>query len=244
MLYVTVTITGAAVMILELLGTRIIGPFYGVSLYVWSSLIAVTLIALALGYLLRGIDRRSISISPSGSHHSVFCLHDRDHSLSGWADPPRDRFTRAACGRLRERALALHAAVDGAGDGRPLRDQARHARLERSGHSQPDLSMRSARSAAWQEPLLLGFFLLPMFGTRAIIFSLSLLLATLAVFVAWHEAQKSLAHSIRLAYHRSSASVIGYRRRIRSCRRSQSDPGIHRPIRSRKPLRLGARRGR
>ncbi len=37
-LYGTVTITGAAVMILELLGTRIIGPFYGVSLYVWSSL--------------------------------------------------------------------------------------------------------------------------------------------------------------------------------------------------------------
>jgi hypothetical protein len=33
-LYGTVTITGGAVMILELLGTRIIGPFYGVSLYV------------------------------------------------------------------------------------------------------------------------------------------------------------------------------------------------------------------
>jgi len=54
-LYATVTITGAAVMILELLGTRIIGPFYGVSLYVWSSLIAVTLIALALGYFLGGM---------------------------------------------------------------------------------------------------------------------------------------------------------------------------------------------
>lgn len=36
--------------ILELLGTRIIGPFCGVSLYVWSSLIAVTLVALVLGY--------------------------------------------------------------------------------------------------------------------------------------------------------------------------------------------------
>jgi hypothetical protein len=53
-LYLTVTMTGAAVMILELLGTRIIGPFYGVSLYVWAPLIAVTLIALALGYLLGG----------------------------------------------------------------------------------------------------------------------------------------------------------------------------------------------
>ena len=54
LLYMTVAVTGAAVMILELLGTRIIAPFYGASLYVWSSLIAVTLIALAAGYFLGG----------------------------------------------------------------------------------------------------------------------------------------------------------------------------------------------
>lgn len=53
-LYVTVFLTGAAVMIIELLGTRLIAPFYGVSLYVWTSVIAVTLIALALGYFLGG----------------------------------------------------------------------------------------------------------------------------------------------------------------------------------------------
>jgi len=54
LLYGTVTLTGAAVMVLELLGTRILGPFFGVSLYVWSALIAVTLIALAAGYFLGG----------------------------------------------------------------------------------------------------------------------------------------------------------------------------------------------
>jgi spermidine synthase len=54
-LYIVVSLTGAAVMVLELLGTRLIGPFYGVSLYVWSSLISVTLIALALGYWLGGL---------------------------------------------------------------------------------------------------------------------------------------------------------------------------------------------
>lgn len=41
-------------MILELLGTRIIAPFYGVSLFVWSALITVTMIALAVGYYLGG----------------------------------------------------------------------------------------------------------------------------------------------------------------------------------------------
>ncbi len=53
-LYVTVFITGAAVMVIELLGTRLIAPFYGASLYVWTSVIAVTLIALALGYFIGG----------------------------------------------------------------------------------------------------------------------------------------------------------------------------------------------
>jgi predicted membrane-bound spermidine synthase len=49
-LYLTVFLTGAAVMVIELLGTQLIAPFYGVSLYVWSSLISVTMIALALDY--------------------------------------------------------------------------------------------------------------------------------------------------------------------------------------------------
>lgn len=53
-LYCTVFLTGAAVMVIELLGTRLIAPFYGASLYVWTSVISVTLIALALGYLIGG----------------------------------------------------------------------------------------------------------------------------------------------------------------------------------------------
>lgn len=53
-LYATVFITGAAIMVIELLGTRLIAPFYGSSLYVWSSLISVTMIALAVGYFLGG----------------------------------------------------------------------------------------------------------------------------------------------------------------------------------------------
>jgi len=53
-LYCTVFLTGAAVMVIELLGTRLIAPFYGASLYVWTSVISVTLIALALGYYVGG----------------------------------------------------------------------------------------------------------------------------------------------------------------------------------------------
>lgn len=53
-LYCTVFLTGAAVMVIELLGTRLIAPFYGASLYVWTSVISVTLIALAVGYFVGG----------------------------------------------------------------------------------------------------------------------------------------------------------------------------------------------
>ena len=53
-LYFIVFLTGASVMVIELLGTRLIAPFYGASLYVWSSLISVTMIALAIGYFVGG----------------------------------------------------------------------------------------------------------------------------------------------------------------------------------------------
>ena len=50
----TALVTGALVMVIEVLGSRVIGPFFGVSLFVWTSLIAVTLIALAAGYAVGG----------------------------------------------------------------------------------------------------------------------------------------------------------------------------------------------
>lgn len=49
-LHAAVAIGGASVLAIEILGTRVLGPFYGVSLYLWSALIAVTLVALSAGY--------------------------------------------------------------------------------------------------------------------------------------------------------------------------------------------------
>lgn len=53
-LYLTVFITGAAILVIEILGTRVIAPFFGSTIFVWSSLISVTLGFLALGYWLGG----------------------------------------------------------------------------------------------------------------------------------------------------------------------------------------------
>ncbi len=52
---------GFAIMVLELLGSRMLAPYFGNSTYVWGSLIGVFMIALAIGYKLGGslADRRS-----------------------------------------------------------------------------------------------------------------------------------------------------------------------------------------
>src|SRR5258707_167357 len=55
LIYLIVIVSGAAVLAIEILGTRILGPFYGVSIFLWSALISVTLVALSAGYLAGGI---------------------------------------------------------------------------------------------------------------------------------------------------------------------------------------------
>jgi spermidine synthase len=57
---VMAVLCGAAVMELEVLGARIVSPWFGVSLFVWTALITVTLLSLAVGYYLggRAADRR------------------------------------------------------------------------------------------------------------------------------------------------------------------------------------------
>lgn len=53
--YTDVFIAGAAVMVLEIVGTRSLAPVYGGSLMVWATQIGVTLGSLAVGYFLGGL---------------------------------------------------------------------------------------------------------------------------------------------------------------------------------------------
>ncbi|OHA17772.1 MAG: hypothetical protein A2664_04160 [Candidatus Taylorbacteria bacterium RIFCSPHIGHO2_01_FULL_46_22b] len=53
-LEVAAGICGAAVMVFELLGSRVMSPYVGTSTYAWTSLIGVVLASLSLGYFLGG----------------------------------------------------------------------------------------------------------------------------------------------------------------------------------------------
>ncbi len=49
-LLVSLFVTGTCCLILEIVGTRLISPFYGSSIYTWSALITTTMVALSAGY--------------------------------------------------------------------------------------------------------------------------------------------------------------------------------------------------
>jgi spermidine synthase len=54
-LYLTLFIAGAVILVIEIAGTRILAPFFGATVFVWSSLITITLGFLALGYFVGGL---------------------------------------------------------------------------------------------------------------------------------------------------------------------------------------------
>lgn len=78
-------LNGAMIMIFEILGARILGPFIGTSLFVWTSIIAVILGALSYGYVIGGrlADTKSwsrmmhdIYLSLAGSFLALFFFKD------------------------------------------------------------------------------------------------------------------------------------------------------------------------
>ncbi|MBD3648906.1 MAG: fused MFS/spermidine synthase [Pseudomonadales bacterium] len=62
---------GFIIMTIELLGGRILAPYFGSSIYVWGSIITVFMISLSLGYLLVG---RLSLVNPSLTRYGTFFL--------------------------------------------------------------------------------------------------------------------------------------------------------------------------
>jgi len=183
-LFLTVTLTGGGVMILELLGTRIIAPYYGVSLYVWSSLIAVTMIALALGYYLGGyladrFERLRLA--------HVILLASLATAIIPFASGP----VLAVSNPLGLRGGAFVSALilftlplTALAMVGPFVIKLATRDLQGVGRAAGSVYAVSTVGSV-VATLLLGFYLLPHFGTRAIIFCLSLVLLVLAGLLAF-----------------------------------------------------------
>jgi MFS family permease len=66
---VTAFINGFVIMSIELLGGRVLAPYFGSSVYVWGSIITIFMLSLSLGYLFGG---RLSSRNPSPVSFSLF----------------------------------------------------------------------------------------------------------------------------------------------------------------------------
>ncbi len=186
LLYGTVTISGAAVMMLELLGTRIIGPFYGVSLYVWSSLISVALIALALGYYLGGLVadqqtrfRLSYALALAGLTTAAIPLVSRPILL--WTN---ELGLRAGAFTSALLLFALPLTCLGM-VGPQVIELAARRRAGAGMAAGSVFAVSTVGSVAGT--LLLGFFLLPALGSRVILYAVSATLILWALVVALYE---------------------------------------------------------
>ncbi len=81
-LEIAVFVCGAVVMVFELIGSRILGPYFGNSIFVWTGLIGIILGSLSLGYYLGGkladkkpaIDNLSLLIFLSAIFISITAL--------------------------------------------------------------------------------------------------------------------------------------------------------------------------
>ena len=98
-LFATAFISGAVVMALEILGSRLLAPVFGNSLFVWGALIGVILAAMSSGYATGGwlADRRSSGIVLAwlllGSGAWTFLLAGVGQpvmfKVSAWVEDPR-----------------------------------------------------------------------------------------------------------------------------------------------------------
>jgi len=175
-LYLSVSISGASVLAIEILGTRIIGPFYGVSLFLWSALIAVTLAALSAGYALGGkwADR-----NPSLARYGAILI-----AAGVWiALVPAIRGPVIAAARPLGHRAAMPAAsfmlffppLAVLGMVSPFALKLRARSLEEVGLSAGDLFAISTLASV-AAALLTGFFLIPSIGVTRLTAAIGIIL--------------------------------------------------------------------
>jgi spermidine synthase len=188
-LYLTVFMTGASVMVIELLGTRLIAPFYGASLYVWSSLISVTMIALAIGYFVGGhwADRaQRTGLSLIIALAALFTL------VIPWATRPILLATDSLGlrgGAFVSALVLFFPSLSLFGMVCPFAIKLSTSQLDGVGTSSGTIYAVSTLGSV-VGTLLLGFFLFPWVGSRQILVSLGLILFVLAVVVAVYEQKR------------------------------------------------------
>lgn len=178
-----VFVSGAVVMILELVGSRIVAPFLGTSLPVWTALIGIVLGSLSLGYFLggRAADKRADNLILAkllfGAGLLIGALAFIDELVLLWV--------QLSVGDLRVKALIasfilLAPASVILGTVSPYAIRLRINNVATSGATVGTLYALSTVGSI-VGTFLAGFFLISYLGTFKIIVSLSLVMVFLSL---------------------------------------------------------------
>ena len=185
-IYLIVFIVGAAIMVIEMLGTRIIAPFYGVSLYVWTSIISVTMMALAMGYFFGGhlADRYSgLGLSWVIAFAAIFCL--LIPLMTRWVLMTTDPLGLRV-GAFASAFILFTPSLTLLGMVGPFAVKLGTGRLSGVGTSTGSIYAVSTLGSVLGT-LSLGFFLFPLFGSRVILSGVGFFLLTLALMAVLYE---------------------------------------------------------
>jgi len=180
-LYLTVFISGAAVLILEILGTRIIAPFYGSTIFVWSSLIVVTLGFLSLGYFFGG--KLADKNPETKLLYRVILISAFFISLILKIDQPVLIFTDRVglkYGPLVASLILFAPSFLTLGMITPIAIRLISKNVKKSGRTAGKIFAISTLGSV-AGALLAGFFLLPTFSLTQIFITMSIILATVSV---------------------------------------------------------------
>lgn len=189
-LYLIVSISGASVLALEILGTRILGPFYGVSIFLWSALITVTLAALSTGYLIGGwwADKEAkatrLSLLLAGAGVWVIFIPFITRPILSLMEPIGLRLSvLIAAIILFFPPLTLLGMIS------PYAIKIKTAHLDEVGRSAGNLYAISTLASVISA-LATGFFLIPNFGIQRLTLCIGFLLIATAI-VIWMLIKKS-----------------------------------------------------
>lgn len=184
-LEITVFVGGAFVMIYELVGARVLGPYFGTSMFIWTALIGIVLGSLSLGYYLGGklADRQAkikilALILVYSSVTIIIAFLIKDYLLLFLSQNILDiRLSSTISSLILFAPTSVFLGMIS-----PYAVKLKLDNLNSSGETVGRLYAISTLGSIFGT-FLAGFYLIPFFGTNQLLFSLPSILLLLAIII-------------------------------------------------------------
>ncbi len=229
----TAAVTGASIMIVEILGAKMLAPYIGTSHFVWTAQIGVTLVALALGYAIGG---RMADRSPGvRSLYGAVLLAAVYLALSVWWCEPVAFWCvgfSLPVGSLLAATILYLPPLAFLAMTPPFLVRALTTSLETVGASVGRLSAISTLGSVLGT-VLIGYVLIPLLPNSRIMFLVSAVLTVIALiyFLVWEPKRRAkavvvAAAGLGLGYYASGQGVLRTPKGLNEVFRGNSNFGL------------------